>query len=353
MPCQNHGSFLSIILILKLRSSFSQQSIVDDYVYLNCNNLEDTFYDIQIDDSNLINVKCSNGYMIIDVSHDSSWYNLLSSHKPYHEHIIGPELNDHVNWDDFIPSLDIDHYLVSPDCSSCDAAYELNSDLYEDKSAYYMNQIANGCFHKNRGLPACDMDPVTYECKLCEWTEGTVLSRPYESASDYLDDENTGICGFTVRPHDFVVATDFSECFNYQYTAFKPSLGTDGRFCQCIKSDADNVQIPRSQISTDTDHEDEESVDISPEDGDESSQFTEMKEMTESNAISHIVYLYQSDFDEGTYRIQRGGTYHIMEDIEFDFNANIDEPNARGSYMPRPEQSDLYPGTHSIDMLYF
>merc|ERR1719295_685520 len=75
--------------------------------------------------------------------------------------------------------------------------------------------------------------------------------------------------------------------------------------------------------------------------------------MTESNAISHIVYLYQSDFDEGTYRIQRGGTYHIMEDIEFDFNANIDEPNARGSYMPRPEQSDQYPGAGQQSGAYF
>ena len=41
----------------------------------------------------------------------------------------------------------------------------------------------------------------------------------------------------------------------------------------------------------------------------------------EESSIRDVYELWQSDFEEGTYRIQRAGTYKIMEDIEFDFNA--------------------------------
>merc|ERR1712154_511312 len=120
----------------------------------------------------------------------------------------GPVLNDHVNWVDFIPAISVQHYVLSPDCTVCDATDPLNDGLYQDHSACYMN-------------------PLTYECKICEWSEGTVLSRPYSTIADYNDDANTGICSFSIKPDTFQVATQFNECFNYQTTAFKPSLGTN------------------------------------------------------------------------------------------------------------------------------
>ena len=39
------------------------------------------------------------------------------------------------------------------------------------------------------------------------------------------------------------------------------------------------------------------------------------------NWIDDHYELYQKDFEIGTYRIFRSGTYTIMEDLEFDFNA--------------------------------
>ena len=49
-----------------------------------------------------------------------------------------------------------------------------------------MNQIANGCFHKNRGLPACDMDSTSYQCKTCEWVEGiSIIYYPFLSNLHY------------------------------------------------------------------------------------------------------------------------------------------------------------------------
>ena len=228
---------LSIVLIFIYQTSASTSTI---NVYTNCNGLDDGYYDIEVIPGQRINVLCSNEYMIIDIHHDSQWSNVLSSNKRYHQHIIGSELNDHVNWDSFLPALDVTNYLVSPDCSSCDASLALNQEMYGEYSAYYMNQIANGCFHKNRGLPACDMDPITYECKICQWTEGTVLSRPYSSTADYNDDDNTGICAFMIKPNNFGVATEFTQCLNYQHSAFKPSSGTNGKYCQCIKTEAMN-----------------------------------------------------------------------------------------------------------------
>jgi hypothetical protein len=50
------------------------------------------------------------------------------------------------------------------------------------------------------------------------------------------------------------------------------------------------------------------------------------KKTSKNNAI----YLYETDFTSGTYRITEAGTYRLMEDIEFDFNANDDDPLADG-----------------------
>ena len=44
-------------------------------------------------------------------------------------------------------------------------------------------------------------------------------------------------------------------------------------------------------------------------------------EEEDTSSMDDVYELYQSDFVDGTYRIKKSGTYKIMEDIEFDFNA--------------------------------
>merc|ERR1740116_41954 len=100
-------------------------------IYTNCNDLEDGVYDIVMYDNMTLSVACSNEYMIIDVQHEPAWFNYFSSYKQYHQHIIGPVLNDHVNWDTFLPHVAMDHYLVSPDCSICDITSYQNGGLYQ------------------------------------------------------------------------------------------------------------------------------------------------------------------------------------------------------------------------------
>ena len=77
------------------------------------------------------------------------------------------------------------------------------------------------------------------------------------------------------------------------------------------------------------------------------------------NRDLNIVYLYNSDFKDGTYRIKESGTYIIMEDIVFNFNspseeemADIDNfsPNSIDLdelyWCPTKEQADSVTGTH-------
>ena len=69
-------------------------------------------------------------------------------------------------------------------------------------------------------------------------------------------------------------------------------------------------------------------------------------EEEDTASIADVHELYQSDFMNGTYRIKSSGTYKIMEDIVFDFNAgDLDYPNEGASWWPMAEQWEEYPGT--------
>ena len=61
----------------------------------------------------------------------------------------------------------------------------------------------------------------------------------------------------------------------------------------------------------------------------------------DTSSITDLYELYQSDFERGTYRIQKSGTYKIMEDITFDFNAgDMNSPNeGEMQWWPTSDQS--------------
>merc|ERR1719361_3414005 len=71
-------------------------------------------------------------------------------------------------------------------------------------------------------------------------------------------------------------------------------------------------------------------------------------------SVDDVVELWQSDFEEGTYRIETSGTYKIMEDIVFDFNAgDLSNPNDGISWWPSSDQVDKYPGAGSTRDIYY
>ena len=63
--------------------------------------------------------------------------------------------------------------------------------------------------------------------------------------------------------------------------------------------------------------------------------------------------LYRADFEHGTYRIRIPGTYTIMEDIDFDFKANKNNPNVDGAYWPTSDDIAEYPGAGDVRGPYF
>ena len=136
--------------------------------------------------------------------------------------------------------------------------------------------------------------------------------------------------------------------------SYKPSIGTDGRFCVCTKPKGlkDSTFNPKYRVSTDTlntkmnqfgdeiSNENEENV---SDNNDEESETAEWK----------IYRLHQKDFNDGTYRITNPGYYKIMEDITFDFKSNYDSPNSEGAWFPTVDQISEYPGAGQARDAYY
>merc|ERR1719242_2532745 len=112
------------------------------------------------------------------------------------------------------------------------------------------------------------------------------------------------------------IPTTRDSCFDP--SVYKPSIGTDGRFCVCVQ--------PNDDFATTTASIGE--AELSATKGQyEATKAAEAEEDTSS--ITDSYKLWQSDFEEGTYRITKSGTYTIMEDITFDFNAgDVNDPNS-------------------------
>eukprot|EP01084_Bolivina_argentea_P301903 520992_1 len=273
----------------------------------------------------IIYALCSNEYIIIDYSIDPDWSSYFTTWIKYHYGVIGPIRNDKSNWSKwFLPDRytqydnHIGNYIVSPDCISCDISSTIQ--LHNNKSSYYMSALAFGCFNPVRGWPACDFDYKTYECYICEWdndlTQIYSTPRPVTFTFEHAiqQDIKTGICDFEIRSSIQQISQSFTKCAaqGQHNTNWKPSLGIDHRFCQCYKPFHNHkkkhitVQSNQLQLKIKQIISTQKSVNI----------------RDKSVENKHKKYhLYAEDFKHGTYRIQHSGTYIIMEDIQFNFNA--------------------------------
>ena len=151
-----------------------------------------------------------------------------------------------------------------------------------------------------------------------------------------------GLCGVYPRPSDTTeIAQNREQCmaFNNQYN---PSIGTDGRFCQCWKPQVDHGLI-------EVQDEDLLRQRVALED-----RMGSVEDGEEQASPSDAFYLSPSDFVSGTYRITAPGTYVVTEDIVFDFNAgDAEAPNLGGGWWPRKDQRDEYPGADTTRDEYF
>ena len=322
-----------------------------------CNDLEDGTYMMKlIDDEDypLVSIKCSNGYGILDYSLDSNIVDYFDTWYQWFPKTIGPTNEAHVNWQEwFLPHVDADSddedmpltkYALSPDCSSCEVTHKRQ--LHGLKTTYWMTGTIFGCFWAIKGNHNCDIDYDTNTCYTCDSARGMTFTAITDNSTEaeYL---LTGICPHNVQSSDYYTPVYHDDCSESEdgdeLYHLKPSIGIEGEHCVCFQQEtteyfsASEEEIAQYESNIELQleaEEDEEPVDITVGD-------------------DKVVYLYQSDFAEGTYRIKESGMYVIMEDIVFDFNSNVDAPNQDRSYMPTSDQADDYPGAASYKGSYF
>jgi len=197
------------------------------------------------------------------------------------------------------------------------------------------------------------MDFSSYSCKICEWDdEGTQISsytRPITLTHEEADSEGlkTGVCDFEIRTSVEETPDSFSKCaIMGDNKNWKPSLGLDGRFCQCWQPEHTTI---RSHIEV-TDEQYSRAL--------LQHEVKEQAKPAEDGERTEITQIVQDDFVKGTYRITQSGTYLVMEDIVLNFNP---APEGHGSpnnyddnfWWPTSDQSDEYPGAMDARDAYF
>ena len=115
-------------------------------------------------------LRCSHGYVILDVSKDSNLINYFSSFEKWHYAIGGPKNSDPVNWADwFLPNAESKNadssYVISPDCNICAKNHERQ--VFDSSTTYWMTGNLAKLFWQAIGFAQCDMDADTYQCYNC------------------------------------------------------------------------------------------------------------------------------------------------------------------------------------------
>eukprot|EP01084_Bolivina_argentea_P036369 67300_1 len=141
---------------------------------------------------------------------------------------------------------------------------------------------------------------------------------------------------------ELIIPSTRDDCNTFQQNV-KPSIGNEGSFCVCTKPPKQSYDGLNWRLSPKSFKEYKEEWMNQKNSNDE-----------DTGSIDDVIEIYQSDVLEGTYRIKKSGTYKLMSDIEFDFNAgDLDNPNDGSSWWPRADQSSEYKGADSTRDEYF
>ena len=126
-----------------------------------CSGLSDGIYtlklmDGELEDAPLVQVRCSNEFIILDVSRDSDLKSYFDTFMKFHHSVAGPTNNVHTNWEGWYkPDDGHTNYLISPDCNICEDNHkrQLFTDPTENtlKTAYMMTGTLFGCFWNLKG----------------------------------------------------------------------------------------------------------------------------------------------------------------------------------------------------------
>ena len=321
----------------------------------------------------------------------------------WHTAIAGPTNDNFVDWDNWYlksrNTLLTNKFLLSPDCNSCEIDHKRQS--FGSKSTYWMSGNLFGCYWMTLGKHNCDMDKDTYACYDCsQSSDPTANGDAVEITED--DDPSvyyyTGQCATAVRSSESQITASHETCqlglhfqvgdivgdayeLDYetdnivQYGAdsttarrrglgggygddgvndltnddpasaqfdgeiWKPSLGTDGRFCVCSQTMQTSYNsVTKDELKQimqehgddyDTFHQFNQnsnnnglkiSNNIESDQGIEDVEDIEEEEESSRTSKNSFKRLYAKHFEAGTYRITQPGTYVLMEDVELEFN---------------------------------
>jgi len=303
---------------------------------------------------------CDNEYMVIDINEDPNVADYFASYTTWHHSLGGDEVSSGRRWEEWwLPNaqfLDTQSdeddeyfsYTISPDCSSCSVSNNLednylspwNTDTYGDRTAYHMTATIFGCLTMQKQEKDCQWDDDTYECSVCDEASGKsdqdlgyhVVWKDDDDFEQYANAPDTavvGLCGvYPLATYNSSYEPQSRDQCVTKTKSHLPSIGNNGQFCVCVK--------PNESYDADTTHslsvEDFKNAEIEY-------QANHAEEEEDTSSVDDLHELWQSDFANGTYRIQQSGTYKIMEDIVFDFNSGDD-------WWPRADQ-EQYPGAQT------
>jgi len=342
----------------------------------------------------IVRVKCSNGYIVLNLQEEPELRHYFTSFLKWQPFVSGPSNTHVINWEQwYLPNEETHEqsdedeqkeedkteqgtsYIISPDCSVCDE--EHYRQIHGTNTVYMMTGTMFGCFWRFLGEHNFDEDLESQQCyfnpsydqdsrsRLNEMGELTPFQLTDFSSADNWD--YSGVCAFNPRQSDFPIMSQTHDMCTVDFSGeneanmemgyhLKPSIGIDGKHCVCVKpskqrnfhvstADLDDAALRTKQFSQQQQQEDYKQ---------------KLKEEFEKQDIMNIprekiTYLYQSNFEHGTYRIRESGIYIVMENIVFDFNAGDiwNDPLSTDSWWPRADQQQIYPGAGAYRDAYF
>ena len=345
------GSMSPLLFICFVSVTFANTQVGDHnhkdssstrLIYSSCNKIthDGLYYIKPLPDSPILPVICSNGYAMLDGSLDlnmKSIPHLLSSHDygRFNKHYTVSRLDDLSTFREWLFMADKDtQFRIAPDCMQCEEGqFGNNTVYYTDSHTYcFSGAITSGCIDDDE---SANYHPES--CNICNvgtfpnhdpsqpWTKCTALQ---------LD-------------ADHAINHEHNSCVAHGLT-FHPSISNVRDACTCYQpmeeAIAYNVSISELPLVT-AQHNDfikmgflvADNIIFDPEY--EKGFSSEIMDERQTN----IVYLYNDDFVDGTLRIKRSGTYIIMEDIVFNFNAPSAEQMAKESFSPNAiDMDELY-----------
>lgn len=302
-------------------------------------NIDGLYYIKPLRDLPALPVICSNGYSMLDVSLDAnlkSYPSHLTSWdygRTNTEYILSrlDDLSSFREW--FLPSAADTNskFKIAPNCNEC-----IDGD-YGDQTVYYIDShtfcfsaaVINGCIE--------DKESVNYHIESCNQCDVGLFEENDKESNKWIK------CEAVHMSADQMIDHNHMQCVAHGLS-FHPVLSLTGNSCTCWQ--------PQSQLLNNQTHKvllSELPLVTSSKDAIQSNGFyvadniqfaADKQQKNEKIDVreKNIVYLYNSDFVNGTFRIKESGTYIIMEDIVFNFNAPTNEQMADDNFSP----NDIY-----------